>query len=474
MPKKNVLTRSKKTKAEILLRENRLLEANELYANIIQSDRADAESWMMLGIINRKLGVFQKSEECCRRAVALKPDLAAAHQALGAALQCLGRMEEALPAYRTAIRLNPASAEAHYFLANALKDQGLTNEAITHYRDAVKLKPDFLEALSNMGATLMVQGQTEETVDCLNRALKLNPAAPQVLCNLATVLEREGRFDEARARLELALRYAPDFVDAMAKLAELNEKTIRLEESKRWIEKGLKLAPHNNALLATAAKIARSEGRYQDAIEILERVRAHAQNPAIAMGEVCINLGKLYDRIGDTERAFSCFVEGNRLSAQVTLPTDYDRQSYLRRIDQLSGFLTDRLAGSWKDKEDPDQTASPVFLLGFPRSGTTLLDQILDSHPKLQTLEEKPTVAAMRQEFMRLAEGRPDALAELSMTEIDHLRRSYFHEAEKYIRLQPGLTLVDKLPLNTVNTHFIWRIFPDAKFILAVRHPCDV
>jgi tetratricopeptide (TPR) repeat protein len=473
MAHKNILVRSKQNKAETLFRDNRLPEAKQLYAALAQTNKTDPSVWLMLGVINRKLGLFAESEECCRRAVTLQPALAAAHQALGAALQCRGCMDEALAAYRTAIRFDPSSAEAHYLLGNALKDLGKMSDAIAHYRKAIAVRPNFLEALSNLGLALMVQGQTEETVDCLNRALRLNPAAPQVLCNLGTVLESEGRFDEARERFVRALYHAPDFVDAIARLAELEEKSTRLEEAKRWLEKGLSLAPDNVSLLTTASKIARSEGRFQDAIEVLEKIRALTQDPAV-VADVCMNLGKLYDRIGDTERAFSSFVEGNRLSAQIALPADYDKQSYLRRIDQLSGFLTNHLAGSWENETDPDQTAAPVFLLGFPRSGTTLLDQILDSHPKLQTLEEKPTVAAMKHEFLRLADSRADALAELSNEEIGVLRKSYFDAMRQDIQLRPGNILVDKLPLNTVNAHLIWRVFPNAKFILAVRHPCDV
>lgn len=475
MGHKNILARSKATKAEALFRENRLPEAKELYASLARMNRTDPATWLMLGIINRKLRCYQESEECCCRAAALKPDYAAAHQGLGAALQCLGRMDEAIAAYRTAIRLDPAVAETHYLLANALKDLGQMTEAIDHYRQAVAIKPDFLEALSNMGAALMVQGQTEETISCLNRALKLNPAAPQVLCNLASVLEREGRFNEARERLERALYYAPNFVDAMARLAELAEKTIQMDEAKRWTEKGLNLAPDNISLLMTAAKIARSEGRYQEAIEMLEKVRTKETNPII-LGDVAINLGKLYDRVSNTERAFPCFVEGNRLLEQVSLPAGYDKQSYFRRIDELSTYLTDHLASSWKNEKELGPVTAPVFLLGFPRSGTTLLDQILDSHPKLQTMEEKPTVAAMRQEFIRLTGNRTDAnaLANLGMTEINLLRKCYFDTVQQYAQLRPGHTLVDKMPLNTVNAHFLWRIFPNAKFILAARHPCDV
>lgn len=473
MAEKNALARSKQAKAEALFRENRLPEAKQAYVALAQAHRTNSSLWLMLGIINRRLGLFQEAEECSRRAVTLQPRLAAAHQTLGTSLQCLGRIDEALAAYRTAIKLDPAPTDAHYLLANALKDLGQMNEAIEHYRKAIALRPNFLEALGNLGLALMMQGQMEQAVDALNRALRLNPASPQVLCNLGSILERDGRFEEARERFERALNHAPEFVDAMAKLAELDEKTIRVEDAKRWLEKGLRLAPENQSLLTTASKIARSEGRFEDAIEILEKIRAITRNPAV-VGDACMNLGKLYDRVGDTERAFACFVEGNRLTAQISLPADYDKQAYLRRIDHLSGLLTDNLAGSWMNQTDPDPAAAPVFLLGFPRSGTTLLDQILDSHPRLQTLEEKATVSVLRQEFERLTNGRVGALATLTIEEIGALRMSYFDAVRKHIELKPGNILIDKMPLNTVNAHLIWRVFPNAKFILAIRHPCDV
>jgi tetratricopeptide (TPR) repeat protein len=473
MAQKNILARSRQAKAEALFRENRLLEAKQAYIALTQSNKTDASIWLVLGTINRRLGLFQESEECCRKAVTFQPRLATAHQALGAALQCRGHMDDALAAYHTAVRLDPLLADAHYLLANALKDLGQMDEAIGHYRKAIAIQPDFIEALSNLGVALLVQGKTEETVDCLNRALKLNPASPRILCNLGSVLELDGRFDEARVRFERALHYAPDFVDAIAKLAEVDEKSARLDDAKRWLEKGLRLAPHNVSLLTTAAKIARSEDRFEEAVAMLEKIRALDQNPAV-VGPVCMDLGKLYDRLGDTERAFACFVEGNRLNAQIALPADYDKQSYFRRIDKLSGYLTDRLADSWKGITDPDPMPAPVFLLGFARSGTTLLDQILDSHPKLQTLEEKPTIEVMQREFTRLAGDRVDALAELSIEEIGTLRKTYFDTARQHVQLQPGNILVDKMPLNTLSAHLIWRVFPDAKFILAIRHPCDV
>lgn len=468
--KQNALTRSKKNKAEELFRNNRFQEAKALYAGVCQSDRGDTDAWVMQSIVNRKLGLFKEAEECCHRALAIKPNLASAYQALGAAVQCQGRMAEAQAYYRKAIQLQPDFAEAHYFLANLCKDMGDVAAAMAHYKEAIALFPNFLEALSNLGMLLLVQGRSEESLMILQRALKLAPQAPQVLCNIGAILESNGRFDEAKDYFRRALTVAPDFIDALMMLAAQEEKSHRLEEAKILVERGLKLDPANVAMNLTAAKIARTEGRLDDAIALLEKVCVQALQPGVA-GDISINLGKLYDRVGDAERAFACFTEGNRLIAEGTLPTDYDRGAYLRKIDRLGGFLSGRLAAAPQVENDQ---SPPIFLVGFPRSGTTLLEQILDSHPRLQTLEEKPTVAAMQNLFFDMADDNPDALTELREADIRKLRSAYWEEVSRHIKRDPGTLFVDKMPLNLVSAHLIWRVFPNAKFILAIRHPCDV
>ncbi len=117
---------------------------------------------------------------------------------------------------------------------------------------------------------------------------------------------------------------------------------------------------------------------------------------------------------------------------------------------------------------------APVFLVGFPRSGTTLLEQILDCHPALQALEEMPAAAAMEQVFLGWVGDRVEAIADLEPLQISELRQAYFAETARHLERRPGTTLVDKLPLNLIRVPLIWRVFPNARFILALRHPCDV
>ncbi|WP_372521449.1 tetratricopeptide repeat protein [Sulfuricaulis sp.] len=474
MAKSNVLTRSKKTKVQALMQEGRLPEAKELCTNIVCIDKLDADAWVMQAVISRRLGLHKESEACARQALSIRPDMATAQTALGAALQCQGNMQEALSRYRQAVTIDPNLTEAHYLLGNALRELGLLDEAVASYRQACALQPDFLAAVSNLGATLTTQGQTEEALKHLNHALKLAPNSPQVLCNVGVLLERDGRFEEARNKFHQALALNANFVDALVSLASLAEKMGHLDTAKSFITKGLALAPDNMSLIITSARVARTEGRHRDAIDLLERLMGLRPDPTLA-GELYLTLGKLYDQVGDVDRAFQSFTEGNRLVAEVLVPDNYDRRAYQHKLDRITAYFTNTLASAWGHPEEDDlKDNSPVFLMGFARSGTTLLDQILDSHPRMQTLSELPTVDAMHEAFLALAKDRPDALTTLSGDEIAKLRKVYFDTAARFVRLDSKQMLIDKMPLNTIMAHIIWRVFPHAKFILAIRHPCDV
>lgn len=472
MAKPNILIRSKKAKASELFNSNQLREADALYAGVCQSMPGDAESWVMRGLIHRKLGAFREAEDFCRRALKIQPDYAWGHHILGSALQCQGRIPEALACYRKVIGLRPDFAETHYFLANALRESGALSEAASSYRQAIRLQPDYVEALSNLGALLITLGEIQEAASVLNKAIVLLPNSPQILSNQGHVLQRDGKLEQALEKYQRALQFSPDSLDMIGYVAALLEKTSRLDEAQAMVDQHLPGAPDSPALLLVAAKLARRAKKFEEAIALLER--ALKQNPAMeAAGEAHFLLGQLYDRQGDADRAYTHLAEGNRLAALVGEHMNKGKRPYLDRVERMRTYLTDDLARVANGKQDASLVPSPVFLLGFPRSGTTLLEQILDSHPALQALEEKGTVSAMARAFEDMAQGRENALAELTDEQLAQLRKVYFDEVAQHIQLQPGNLLVDKMPLNTVNVHLIWRVFPQAKFILAIRHPCD-
>jgi hypothetical protein len=189
--------------------------------------------------------------------------------------------------------------------------------------------------------------------------------------------------------------------------------------------------------------------------------------------DIHLLLGQLHDRLGNTQKVMPHLIEGKRRMAMTTDPDGSGNARFLANCDAARAWLTDQLVVSPQMAMSPDEDA-PVFLIGFPRSGTTLLEQVLDSHPCLQTLDEKPMVELMERAFLNMTGNQTDALADLSEEQIADLRRVYWTEADRHVVHQPGTLIVDKLPLNIVYVPLLWRIFPRAQFILAIRHPCDV
>ncbi len=472
--KQNILTSAKKRKVETLLRENQLAEAKNLCEQIFRGNRLDPETLVLLSTAYRRLGNIADAESCCRQALRVNPRFAEAHQALGAALQCGGKTQEALTCYQEAIRLKPELVEAHYLLGNLLRENGLLTQAADYYRAALLLEPEHVPALCNLGGTLAALHQFDEARALLNKANQFRPGSTPILCNMARMSQLLGKSGDAETLCREALHFDAQALDAMGLLAELLDKRNRQDEVRDLVSRGLDLAPKHIGLRICAVRLARREGRHDEAITIAEATLADNPNADNKCELHCL-LGQLYDRQDNTERAFAQFAVANRITASKCAGAAVDRFAYQRYIEQRREQFraAPPPANAAQDKTD-SRTGNPVFLVGFPRSGTTLLEQILDSHPQLQALDERPTVDTMQKTYERLVAKRREAASVLTTDECDELRKVYFNQAGNYLDRDPKKLLIDKMPLNLVEAHFISRVFPGAKFILAIRHPCDV
>ncbi len=471
MVKKNPLTQAKKSKADNLVHEGRLEEAREIYQRVCQKDRLDVEAWVKLGEISRQLGDYDSAETNFRSALAISPNLSLAHQMLATALQCQGRVDEAIEEYRNAIQLNQNYPDGHYLLGNALIEKGLMAEGAECCLRALDLRPNFFEALSDLGSAFLFLGRGEEATDILQRALKLRPDSSVVLANLACLKELQGHVEEALEHYALALRVDPDSVEILAKQAELMEKTGRLAEASDLVARGLRISETLPLFHLVSARLERRAGRYANAAILLESIRKHPMPHDLA-GESHLLLGQIYDRLGEYEKVFPLLSEGKRQVALATHSTEENTKHVLERIDAARLWLDNSAPVS--ANRNTNHMDVPVFLLGFPRSGTTLLEQILDSHPGIQALDEKPMSGAMEQAFLNMTGGVASSLAQLDEQQLAELRKVYFDEVDRQVARRPNTLLLDKLPLNTLRVPLLWRVFPNARFILAIRHPCDV
>jgi tetratricopeptide (TPR) repeat protein len=288
--------------------------------------------------------------------------------------------------------------------------------------------------------------------------------------NLGLALERLGRHDEAaRTYMELAGAPAPH-VDACARLGALAEERNELEQADEWVARALALAPANVVANLTRAQLDARADRYDAAAQRLQRLLEQplsATNEAIAAGR----LGRAFDRLGEYAAAFAAVQRGNRaLARSYGAAADGDGPYSLAAIARLRAFFDSAEMPAGGASTD---TRTPVFLIGFPRSGTTLLDRMLAAHPAIAVLEEQETLAAIKRDFL-MDEGGLARLWALPAEAMERYRDAYWRDVDARLPGAQKSTVVDKLPLNAIFAGLIHRVFPNAKFILALRDPRDV
>ena len=360
-------------------------------------------------------------------------------------------------------------AETCHLLGVIRNIQGRYAEAESLLRQAVTGQPGIAKYHSNLGNSLRGQERIEEAEARYRQALALDPAFDDARVNLAKLLFAMNRWDEAIAEYRHLIRSNPQDAASHAGLAYALQSGNRLAEAEHAAAAGLQLDPTHPGLNLAMAICERRAGKFEQALQRFQRIDTRAMEIPLA-ATFHYERGLLHDRLDQIEPAFADFSEGNRLQAEDARQHGADKARYTAELDRM-----ERLDVAWlRDvPATPGQPPAPVFLVGFPRSGTTLLDQILDSHPTIQTLEEKPIITILCDDIDKLVAGQPGGLKELRPDQLARLRQLYFEYVADFIELAPGNLLIDKFPLNVTRLPYILRIFPNARFILALRHPCD-
>ena len=275
-------------------------------------------------------------------------------------------------------------------------------------------------------------------------ALEQAPTDPELRLKLLQALERTNRVAEARGQLD-ALLAEPDAVSQLGTDLTLAE-----------------------------AQIAQREGQHERASQLYRNVLEQRRELHERHFDL-FPLAKSLDSLGRYEEAFTTLQEAHR--SQV---------AYLRRSAPLATLRgapmmviaehgCDPLdVAAWQAQEGPPVADSPVFVVAFPRSGTTLLEMVLDAHPLLRSMDEQPFLHNALDDMAATGAPYPIGLGRLAPAELDSVRQRYWQRVRSRVRLEPGQRLVDKNPLNLLRLPVIRRLFPNAHVLLAIRHPCDV
>jgi tetratricopeptide (TPR) repeat protein len=489
--------------------QGRLAESAEEFGKALALCPEDVAVLVNRGVIVRALGQKELALEHFRRATELNPRLAQARTNLGALLTELGRPEEALPHCRLAVAIEPRLVEAHINLGNALRVLGRFDEARVSYLEAIRIDPSRGQAASGLGLTALQEKSWDEALGWLRTAVALEPRSVEFLRYLAEAasdrklyaevraccerileidpdhalahnalgfIEHEaGRHDEARRRYETVIRLRPDLAVAYHNLGVLEEELGALTEAESLFRVTLRLEPNH---ATTMARLATLLGGALSEPEIAA-LHTRLADPSLALAEranLLFGLAHVHDSRNEFSDAAVCAEWANELTLadQKQQGHDYDPADQLRLVENVIATFTpalfDRLAGAGLE------THRPVFIVGLPRSGTTLIEQILASHPQVygagelplarQSIEEIPGLLGRAEEPLScMTDVNAGILGELARRHDDRLRKYDGGRSER---------VVTKMPENYYYLGLIALMYPRAVVIHCRRDLRDV
>jgi len=417
--------------ADILKALGRLWEAAMAYQQIVDANPQDADSWNNLGNVRHELGELQTALAALQQARVLRPDSALIHTNMGRVLASMSRYEDSSVVFQEAVRLDPRNPAVLLEFGHALTRLDRSREALVAYADAARIDATNPEIFVAMGLAFMDLEDRARAEQSYRFALNAKPDFGAASLNLGILLEQGNRI----AELEALLRQAES---RGAKGADLDY---------------------------LKAMVLRRKGDLEAALALARDARSASINPAVRSHFV----GQVADQLGETGLAFAAFEEMHWAMAQSPMGQGVDRRAYQAEVEQLAAQTTPEWFERWPGITLPREPASPAFMVGFPRSGTTLLDTILLGHKSVHVLEEVPILSQVADEL-----GGFHRIGEIGEEEAARLRGRYFEELARVAPDAGGKLIVDKNPLSMMRAPLIHRLFPDAKIIFAMRHPCDV
>jgi tetratricopeptide (TPR) repeat protein len=374
-----------------------------------------------------------------------------------------GEYAQAMAFYQDMVELKPRSPEAHNNLGAALYKLEQFGPAEERFRQAIKLRPDYPEALCNRGAVLQWQGYFVEAEASLRRALKLQPNYVDARSLLGKALVLQGRGAEAKSQFEKVLANSPNDMEALLGAGQVAAMEGQFEGAESWFRRALEQqeSPRICSALAALAGLRRMTPADADWLKRAQRL-VDSGVPATEEAALRFAIGKYYDDLGNYTRAFQSYQRGNEISKGLSIEFQPDVRTQF--VDDLiRAWTSEKLTGPYQGASDSNR---PVFVVGMPRSGTTLAEQIIASHPAVKGAGEL--------EFWNLACHRLDAEIRSGLL-AEPIRKKL---AEDYLRVlsrqsADAQRVLDKAPVNSDYLGVIHSVMPRARIIYMRRNAID-
>lgn len=420
------------------------------------------------GIVHQRRGDLRAAEECYTAVLAQQPEHADALHYLGLVRFQQGQLQEARQLMSRSAKADPGQANTWSDLGMVLVRLEQTEDALSAFENALKLAPEHPDALNNMSQALRKLGRFAQARPLLEKLHALKPAATAVLYALADTQNKLGDVDTAIRSYQQALKMAPEDPRIRLGLGDAYESNGKFTQARMQYLAILRRDP--NSALALARLLQLRDGSPED--EQVEQAKKLADATSTKEdGQVRLNiaLGYYHDRQGEYDEAFARLQRGYSVLAK---REPFDSDGYTRAIDalisELPGDFFEQAANSGLDTE------RPIFVVGMPRSGTTLTEQILASHSAVEAGGELSSLLKVSYQIQEMSASRepyPRGLKSVDQAALATMAKRYLEDIDKIS--STALRVTDKLPFNFMHLGVIALLFPNARVIHCRRHPVD-
>lgn len=405
---------------------------------LVKLDPNHPQAYYILGHSMQEKGEIDEAMYHYQKSVQLNPNIADAYYNLGTIFQDKKRNDEAIYCYQKALQINPNDVDAYYNLGRVLQEKKQFDEAIIYYQQALQFNPTLYDAYNNIGIILEEKKQLNEALSCFKKAMQLNTNSAETYTNMGNVYIVQGKLDEGIRCFKKALQLQPNFTEALLNL--VGNQSLSYNDSKK--------------LFQLSEELIKQDMSENDKINIY-----------FAMGRLCDNLQMF-------KKSFEYYNLGNMLKRS---QLEFNIDSFVGYISRIKKFFSADFIKHRKSWGSDSKT--PIFIFGMPRSGTTLVEQILASHPNVygggelqffnQIDHKLASISKVDEPYPEclnfIDDGTAHDAAELYMEEI----RNSVGQSKDYIRI------TDKNPFNFYHLGLISLLFPKASFIHCLRHPLD-
>lgn len=490
---------------EMLIGERRNADALALLRQIPRLP-GDPRSRVSDAIEQHLAGDWPGAAAACREALALAPAHAPAHNHLARALHNLGQMGAAQAEFERAVHADPRYPEAWHNLGHSLRAANQLERACEALEQALAISPGYRSARLNLGITLYALGQPVRALECFEALLARNRDDVEAMVNAALCLQQTGKCGKARQRLaralelvpehqwaqyylgvmlheqgdlagarialEHALRLRPEDDDAWASLCAIHTEAGDDDAAQAALANGLAASPDHPGLNIESARRERHRGDGLGAETRLRRIDAATLAPPVRE-RYFHELGRVLDRNARHDAAFDAFVQGNALAAQASHWRGSQPGAIFQDIHDINAWLDAGALGmDGVDDGDGDPGADLCFVVGFPRSEHPQFEHVMAAHPGVSLLRGRNTLDMLVSTLKGLPGGYPASIARLDRSDRLALRRMY-RLALAREGASAGRLVLDQAPLRLVHAGLVQALFPQARLLLSLRHPCD-